>query len=174
MCNGRVPSEKELPLCYNGTDWSDVDLEEFMNCQSNLAINRQTRMMADLTLVNCYDRTTMSESERDKILLQNAKDNLLKMAYFGLTEKQIESQLMFEETFNLKFNMDFVQYDDDLADKTKDTLSEQTVKKIKELNSLDVELYKFALELMNERVEEMKDDDEDFETNLAEAEDNQV
>ena len=29
-------------------DWMDVTLEEFMSCPFNLAVNRQTRMLADI------------------------------------------------------------------------------------------------------------------------------
>jgi hypothetical protein len=41
-----------------------------------LAANRQTRMLADLALVNCYNKTGMSAKERDRILLSSAKRNL--------------------------------------------------------------------------------------------------
>uniref|UniRef100_A0A3B3WC17 Heparan-sulfate 6-O-sulfotransferase n=1 Tax=Poecilia mexicana TaxID=48701 RepID=A0A3B3WC17_9TELE len=41
MCDGRSPTQDELPTCYSGDDWSGVTLKEFMNCQSNLANNRQ-------------------------------------------------------------------------------------------------------------------------------------
>ena len=42
--------------CFpNQTDWTGVTLEDFTNCPYNLAFNRQTRMLADLELVSCYD-----------------------------------------------------------------------------------------------------------------------
>uniref|UniRef100_A0A3Q3XJ18 Heparan-sulfate 6-O-sulfotransferase n=1 Tax=Mola mola TaxID=94237 RepID=A0A3Q3XJ18_MOLML len=41
MCDGRSPTQDELPNCYSGDDWSGVTLTEFMNCPSNLANNRQ-------------------------------------------------------------------------------------------------------------------------------------
>lgn len=40
------------------------------------AANRQTRMLADLALVNCYNKTGMSALERDRIMLDSAKRNL--------------------------------------------------------------------------------------------------
>uniref|UniRef100_A0A673C5C6 Heparan-sulfate 6-O-sulfotransferase n=1 Tax=Sphaeramia orbicularis TaxID=375764 RepID=A0A673C5C6_9TELE len=46
MCDGRSPTQDELPTCYSGDDWSGVTLTEFMNCASNLANNRQTKMNA--------------------------------------------------------------------------------------------------------------------------------
>jgi hypothetical protein len=33
------------------SDWAGVELEEFMQCEHNMAVNRQTRMLADLGTV---------------------------------------------------------------------------------------------------------------------------
>ena len=44
MCGGRAWAEL-MPRCYTDEDWSDVELEEFMSCRHNLAVNRQTRML---------------------------------------------------------------------------------------------------------------------------------
>ena len=58
-------------------------------------------MLADLTLVNCYDTSTMNSTMRDKIMLESAKNNLRNLAYFGLKEKMEESQIIFEKTFQM-------------------------------------------------------------------------
>lgn len=58
---------------------------------------------SDLSLVGCYDKSIMLPEERDKLMLLSAKNNLKKMAFFGLTELQETSQYVFEETFNLKY-----------------------------------------------------------------------
>ena len=60
-------------------------------------------MLANLELVNCYNTTGMSRDARDTIMLESAKENLLRMAFFGLTELQAESQYIFQGTFNLQF-----------------------------------------------------------------------
>lgn len=65
-----------------------VSLEEFTSCDSNLATNRQTRMLSDLALVGCYNKSSMPAHERDRIMLASAKRNLAAMSYFGLTEYQ--------------------------------------------------------------------------------------
>lgn len=44
----------------------------------------------------------MKPEERDATMLASAKANLERMAFFGLTEFQENSQYIFEETFNLK------------------------------------------------------------------------
>lgn len=50
--------------------------------------DRQTRMMADLALVGCYNTSSYSKEDRDQILLASAKKNLANMAFFALTEYQ--------------------------------------------------------------------------------------
>lgn len=44
-------------------------------------------------------------------------------------------------------------------------MDEETLSKIKDLNSLDVELFQYAQELMQKRFDEVKSDDEDFNNN---------
>jgi hypothetical protein len=36
------------------SDWAGVELEEFMQCEHNMAVNRQTRMLADLGIANFF------------------------------------------------------------------------------------------------------------------------
>lgn len=165
-CNGRSPTPEEMPKCYQGEDWMDVTLPEFMGCPSNLAVNRQTRMLADLRLVNCYNTTGMSQSERDAIILQSAKENLHKMSFFGLTEMQRESQYVFQETFNLEFKENFVQYETNTGKRTENKLGDDVVARIKELNHLDIQLYDYAKQLMDSRLLELKDNDSDFDAHF--------
>lgn len=65
-----------------------VSFDEFSKCDSNLATNRQTRMLSDLSLIGCYNKSSMPAHERDRIMLASAKRNLAAMSYFGLTEYQ--------------------------------------------------------------------------------------
>ena len=58
-----------------------------MACSHNLASNRQTRMLADLSLVGCYN-SSLSNAEKDRIMLASAKHNLQFMPFFMLTEYQ--------------------------------------------------------------------------------------
>ena len=152
-----------MPKCYAEEDWLGVKLPEFMKCDSNLAANRQTRMLADLRLVNCYNTTGMSPEQRESIMLQSAKDNLVKLAFYGLTEFQEESQYIFQDTFNLNFNVRFMQFDHNHADNAHDRIDDATVEEIKRINHLDVKLYTFARELMLKRFEELKANDPNFE-----------
>lgn len=58
-----------------------------MACSYNLANNRQTRMLADLSIVGCYN-STLSSTDKDRLMLASAKHNLQFMPFFMLTEYQ--------------------------------------------------------------------------------------
>ncbi|TKC53359.1 hypothetical protein EI555_005674 [Monodon monoceros] len=154
VCDGRSPTPDELPTCYPGDDWSGVSLREFMDCTYNLANNRQVRMLADLSLVGCYNLTFMNESERNAILLQSAKSNLKNMAFFGLTEFQRKTQFLFERTFNLKFISPFTQFNVTRASNVE--INEGARQRIEELNFLDVQLYAYAKDLFQQRYHRTK------------------
>ena len=56
-----------------------ISLDEFIECPDNWAANRQTRMLADLKRVGCYDLSLMPIEKREQIMLESAKENLLKV-----------------------------------------------------------------------------------------------
>ncbi|KAM8733271.1 heparan-sulfate 6-O-sulfotransferase 2 [Acanthopagrus schlegelii] len=149
VCDGRSPTLSELPSCYSGDDWSGCSLQEFMDCPYNLANNRQTRMLADLSLVGCYNGSAMSEEERWAVLLESAKRNLRGMAFFGLTEYQRKTQYLFERTFNLEFIAPFTQLNGTRASSV--DVPPEIQRRILELNRWDVELYEYARDLFLQR-----------------------
>ena len=104
-------------------------------------------------------------------MLNSAKANLANMAYFGLTEEQEISQYLFEETFNLRFKTDFDQLNrsDTHSGHSLDKLDDAVIEKIRNLNHLDLELYKFATILLKERFDLMKESDESFEEHINEV-----
>ena len=68
-CGGREHSELNTK-CYSGEDWTNVSLEEFIKCDSNLAWNRQTRMLADLTQIGCYQNIfNLTVNELDRFII---------------------------------------------------------------------------------------------------------
>lgn len=145
-----------------GANWTGVDIEQFMDCSFNLASNRQTRMLADLNLVGCYNATATESEERGKVLLASAKANLARMAYFGLTEQQQASQYVFEETFKLDFEVAFEQYNATLSSLTFNELTQAQLERIRQLNNLDVELYAYASSLLDQRFQQIKQGDPYF------------
>ncbi|CDQ69269.1 unnamed protein product [Oncorhynchus mykiss] len=149
VCDGRSPTLAELPSCYPGDDWSGCSLKDFMDCPYNLANNRQVRMLADLSLVGCYNDSAMSEDERWAVLLESAKRNLRGMAFFGLTEYQRKTQYLFEKTFRLAFIAPFTQLNGTRASSVE--VAPETQQRIRQLNQWDVELYEYARDLFLQR-----------------------
>ncbi|KAM4020790.1 heparan-sulfate 6-O-sulfotransferase 2 isoform 1-T1 [Anomaloglossus baeobatrachus] len=154
VCDGRSPTSDELPSCYTGDDWSGCSLKEFMDCPYNLANNRQVRMLADLSLVGCYNLSVMREDQRNKVLLDSAKENLKRMAFFGLTEFQRKTQYLFEKTFNMNFISPFTQFNSTRASSVE--IDDQTQRRIETLNFLDMELYEYAKDLFLQRYQFMR------------------
>lgn len=162
-----VPRQTEIPSCYAGDDWEGVTLNQFLDCDSNMAANRQTRMLADLHLVNCYSlRPGMSAQQRDQIMLASAKTNLRQMAFFGLTEEQEQSQYMFEEVFNLRFVTSFEVHNKTHTDSTMRSIRPEQLKRVRERNSLDIQLYEYAKQLLAERFARLKVVDPSFESHF--------
>ena len=142
---------QSLRVVCLGSDWTGVTLKEFMSCKHNLANNRQTWMLSNLTLVGCYDHSAVPDTaERDRILLNSAAENLRQMAFFGLTERQADTQFLFESTFGVQFRRRFVQFNNTHARKA--DLSDDEADAVRRLNRLDVALYGFASRLFDERV----------------------
>ena len=170
LCNLCVRISANVPSCcvpeilaelfqsnFTGNDWSGVTLDEFTTCPHNLANNRQTRMLANLSLSGCYGSSPLTRTERDCIMLNSAKDNLAKMAFFGLTEYQVETQYLFEKTFGLKFYENFFQYSHTNAKNV--VVSTAQKNRILELNSLDIQLYDFAKKLFFVRLNAAQKED---------------
>ena len=120
--------------------------------------------MADLRLVNCYNTTSMSKTQREKTLLASAKNNLERLAFFGITSEQAKSQYLFEDTFNLKFKVPFEAQSQHSKNEIAD-LDDETLTNIKNLNYLDIELFQYAQQLMQNRFNEVKGEDINFPNN---------
>ena len=102
-------------------------------------------------------------------MLASAKKNLESMAYFGLTEFQKVSQYVFEETFNFQFAVGFEQYGNisTHSGEARKLLSPSTMLRVKNTNSLDIELYAFAKAKFFERYEWLKKQDSEFERHFG-------
>ncbi|XP_071111764.1 heparan-sulfate 6-O-sulfotransferase 3-B-like [Haliotis cracherodii] len=154
ICNGHAATKAELPPCFH-KNWRNVTLHDFMGCVSNLGINRQTRMLANLSIVGCYNTSTsgLTYDERHYLMLASAKENLRNMAFFGLTGHQELSQILFEKTFNLNF---ITKFKDTPPSKTlsgRVNLSNVQRDKILHLNRFDVMLYQYAKDLFFQRLQ---------------------
>lgn len=54
------------------------------------------------------------------------------------------NQYIYEETFNLRFAVTFTQHNATLSAVYKSLLNVEELEKVKRINALDIELYKFA------------------------------
>ena len=121
----------------------------------NLAFNRMTRMLANLTEVNCYNRTGLSESFINSTLLKSAKRNLLEFAFFGILDEQRKTQFLFEHTFGIRFIESFEQRKKTHVSKI--DITKNMIQQIEESNVLDYDLYEFAKDLFLQRVSTMEE-----------------
>ncbi|KAF6204163.1 hypothetical protein GE061_002503 [Apolygus lucorum] len=76
-------------------------------------------------------------------------------------------QYVFEETFNLRFGVPFEQHNATLSSSTLQSLPQAQLRKIRELNALDLELYEFARTLMYKRFNKLKSRDPQFSERFA-------
>lgn len=134
-----------------GDNWANVTLDDFMACPYNLASNRQTRMLADLSKVGCYNNSVFADrSQRERRMLSSAIDNLKELAFFGLVERQAETQRLFERTFDVRSTDKLVQSNTTHAEEANYT--DVQLQQIKQLNKLDIVLYRFAQRLFESRL----------------------
>jgi len=83
-------------------------------------------------------------------MLESAKRNLKELAFFGLLERQTDSQKLFEDKFGIEFLQNFEQRNKTVAANT--VISEDKLELIRKYNALDIELYEYATELFNTRL----------------------
>lgn len=146
-------------LCFGGrANWENATLDEFMSCEHNLASNRQTRMLAtyDSHLSRCDRNGFVHLDANGRELVRRAKRTLKEMPFFAINEYQHLSQLLFEKTFGgvFKFQVDLDQSNRSFAHEfIKDFRNQNVIRRIETLNSLDFELYSFAVKLFFQRLD---------------------
>ena len=130
-----------------------LTLDDFTLCVNNIASNRQTRLLADYS--DTIDGCNLFNPQNNKQLLKNAKKVLESLSFFGLTEYEELNQKLFEKTFQNRFKFDYKV--DPSKPETESyrlvkKLNSSMVEKLEKLNSLDIELYKFARSLYFKRL----------------------
>jgi hypothetical protein len=139
----------------------NVTLDEFLMCRTNLALNRQTRMLASFDSSLCgYLRRSSGKSTEvsrrldDQMLLESAKHTLSYMSFFGISEHPYYSMRLFERSYLTGFMFKEIEKEEE-AGKSDETavdllyksLSDRQLAKITQANHLDVELYRHATKL---------------------------
>ena len=163
QCGGHLITGKEMPACYpgfyEGKPWENVTLEQFMACDSNWARNRQTVMVADLEAVGCFRNTNLTASDRDHFMLQSAKENLEQFAFVGISEYMAESGLLFEHRFGVELDdpsmQKQLQYQHSGPVLVEVWKNASLYNRLAAINSLDMELYNYAMKLFTARLEQI-------------------
>ncbi|WP_368655808.1 hypothetical protein [Methylomagnum ishizawai] len=135
---------------------SDTDTQwDFVNAQTlYLAVDLDwARLAADPV---DYGRATVRGYARrrdDKTILATAKDRLARMAYVGIAERAVDSAALLCARFGWERAM--LPWLNESPNRQQDSnLSQETLAKLHELLRLDLELYQFACELFQERMEQ--------------------
>ncbi len=133
-----------------------------MSCEHNLAINRQTKYLAfhSRDFSNC---NIMSNDRNVQIeMLERAKKTLDSMVYFGITEYQNYSQLLFERSVGrnvFKYKTEaqvYLPLNNTVGQSYKASLNSSIIAQIQKMNFLDVQLYDYALKLFFQRLKYFK------------------
>ena len=169
ICDGEVIETKQTPYCadcnlkrlrHRGRNVSRLhvqeSLREYLSCDVRWRNNRLTLALADSEQVTCWNRTQYTSEERDKILLESAKENLLKFSFFGILEFQEESGWLFERTFGMEFGIrpPPLPFNSSVANLLLHELllRPSLYQKVIANNELDLELYWFAVEEFEKRM----------------------
>ena len=132
---------------------TNITLEFFMNCAGNLANNRQTRMLADFRGLQCDKVNSSSTFETmQRRMLESARRNLAQFHFFGLTEYQTENQILFENTFRVKFRKPGLTMKKSNANNLISKINQDQLERVQKLNSLDIELYEFGKKIFFSRL----------------------
>lgn len=163
-CQNQRMTPELVPPCYEGyykgRSWPNLTFEEYISCPYNQAINRQTRMIADLTLVDCYKHARNLTKSHQTTMLASAKLNLQgNFAGFAINEYLVESQVLLEHQLGKKFKDPFMSKNSE-DEKSGDLVTyifrkKELYDRIAEVNHLDMELYQYALDLFASRLDEL-------------------
>ena len=163
--NGQAKNKYDVcfkDIALNG--WKNSSLDEFMECEYNIAANRQTKWLANFDDQFSMCEMMNSNHEIQEEILERAKTTLESLPFFALTEYQFFSMKLFENMigdklfrFNIsQMNKTEIQSDFNEASRIKLNMDDKTIDKIKKLNRLDMILYEYAIELFFKRLKYYK------------------
>ena len=150
---GKCPFLKMQNAARKKKKPTNITFELFMNCDGNQANNRQTRMLADYRNLKCEKVNSSATLETmQRRMLESAKHNLVQLHFFGLTEYQKETQILFENTFGIKFKEPGLTPRNTSASNLMSKINKDQLERVKKLNSLDIELYEFGKKIFFSRL----------------------
>ncbi|CAL8105970.1 unnamed protein product [Calicophoron daubneyi] len=187
-CHGHSPPSRHYRPCYtipefmssapkplsasSQLSWLHVSLDKFLHCPYNLALNRQTRMLANLSALGCYEhlvdwatplhpsKSLPTISSAQAALRISAKHMLLLLLKsISLSEHLVYSQYHLQRALNITLNIllsgDRLSFTNSSGPRhvthtelVRPTLSASEVQAVEDYNHLDVNVYRFAKRLM--------------------------
>ncbi|XP_055866905.1 heparan-sulfate 6-O-sulfotransferase 2-like [Biomphalaria glabrata] len=144
--------KKQFP-CYLGIKTSTLSLLDFISCSENPANNRQTRMLANLTTVYSM---VMKGHSYEMALLYSAQNTLLKLPFFGIIDRPEDTLKLLDHEIGLRFKRTLNQHPTK-ASREYLSLEQNVYNKLLEANSLDIQLFQFAENYFNQRMNALKD-----------------
>lgn len=143
QCRENFPNHPELVL-------DDLSLTEFITGHryAPSVFNPQTRRIAR------HNNVTPQETP-DDILLEMAKNHLDEFAFFGIKERFRDSIELLCYTFGWRLPRSIPIENTSLNPISRTDISSETIGLIEERTKLDSELYRFAMELFQNRVDVM-------------------
>ncbi|XP_067687104.1 heparan-sulfate 6-O-sulfotransferase 2-like [Haliotis asinina] len=145
-------ANRECSAMFKG---KNLSFKTFTSCPQNPAFNRQTRMLANVTLDECLSTTGMSEVQCYDTMLISAKDTLKHMPFFGITEYSYMTQVLFEETFQLKVVDKYLHVKHLKTFMSLSNISSEDMETISNVNKYDFLLYDYAMGLFFERYDSL-------------------
>lgn len=153
----RVASEYNFVLrvqdhgAHNEVISQDMSLEEYVKKGVWLAWNGQTRYLRGPSEGSTFGRTgPVPISEED---LETAKKNLREHFIVGLTDRFDESLILVKRAFGWSLkDILYVSQKVDQARPFRETIGTETAKLIEAHNELDIKLYEFARQLLEEQI----------------------
>ncbi|CAI2722711.1 unnamed protein product [Schistosoma spindalis] len=173
-CNKQYPPPEHYKPCYFNEEIvenisSNVSIKSVIDCPYNLASNRQTRMLANLSSLGCYKHLTKWSQPLNVTvlthippvslaLLNSAKHNLVNIiSCYGLSEYLIYSQYILQKCLHITFKRSFIEFNKisfmkqrllfTHATIIRSNLNQSTLHEIQHVNKLDIFLYNFAKQL---------------------------
>lgn len=136
--------------------WPENHLYRYLNEEKVTLIEYVSSQRPELIYrgKNLMTRSLCGAVEDGRSMLERAKDNLQRLHLFGITERFDESLLLLKRMMNLEN----ILYEKHNVRKKRSEITDEELEVVREYNSQDIELYKFASSLFEQRVNDLGDD----------------
>jgi len=153
----KARSNDQLHILGPNTLPNSTTFTEFVNLMPKLKLdNYMVRAFTGTTSATFIPRFAHPQTDQEKLAL--AKDFLRRMPFFGITNRFEDTVKLYLWTFGFSFpeNWKAEEFAYNLSKKKEIKEDTPEMKKVREMEWMDTELYAFALELFDQRVKVME------------------